>query len=86
MEVDAPQDNFQKPLVYNRFLPYADQIDGEATQFLQNIKKNLSISLQRRELKRGCVYWVNQLQWWVEVLTIYIFQCSHLCVFLFLVQ
>jgi len=65
MEVDASRDKHQKPLVYNRFLPYADKIDKEATEFLQDIKKNLSIALQRRELKRGCVYWTNQLQWWV---------------------
>lgn len=53
----------QKPLIYNQYLPYSERIEEEADEFLESIKKNLSIALQKRELKRGCVYWTNQLQW-----------------------
>ena len=54
---------YQKPLIYNQYLPYSEHIEEEADEFLENIKKNLSIALQKHELKRGCVYWTNQLQW-----------------------
>jgi len=54
---------YQKPLVYNRYLPYSELIEKEANEFLEEIKKNLSIALQKRELKRGYVYWSNQLLW-----------------------
>lgn len=54
---------YQKSLIYNQYLPYAEHIEEEANEFLEKIKKNLSIALQKHELKRGCVYWTNQLQW-----------------------
>lgn len=64
MEEEEPAKvKYQKPLIYNQYLPYSECIEEEANELLENIKKNLSIALQKYELKRGCVYWTNQLQW-----------------------
>ena len=60
---ETAQAKYQKPLIYNQYLPYFEHIDEEAEEYLESIKKNLSIALQKHELKRGCVYWTNQLQW-----------------------
>lgn len=59
--LDAPRPHFQKPLVYNRYLPYSELVDDEARILLQDIKVNLSVALQKRELWPGALYWTNRL-------------------------
>lgn len=44
----------QKELIFNKFLPYADGIDGESESFLSEIKLNLSRAVLLRELV--CLY------------------------------
>ena len=51
----------QKPLFYNQFLPYYSALATEAEQLLRDIKKNLSLAVQRHELIPGAIFWTHRL-------------------------
>ncbi|XP_037134484.1 proteasome activator complex subunit 4B-like isoform X1 [Syngnathus acus] len=52
---------FQKELVYNGLLPYADRLEREASELLENIKTNLSRAVLLRELWPGVAFWCKKL-------------------------
>lgn len=51
----------QKELVYNKLLPYADELDAESQMLLTEIKENLGRAVMLREIRPGCVLWSNKL-------------------------
>jgi len=51
----------QKDLVYNKLLPYASELDAESRVWLAEIKGNLGRAVLLRELRPGCVFWLNRL-------------------------
>jgi len=51
----------QKELVYNKLLPYANELDVESRIWLAEIKGNLGRAIMLRELTPGCVFWSNRL-------------------------
>lgn len=51
----------QKELVYNKLLPYADELDAESRVWLAEIKGNLGRAIMLRELTPGCVFWTSRL-------------------------
>ncbi|XP_068688324.1 proteasome activator complex subunit 4-like isoform X1 [Montipora foliosa] len=51
----------QKEIVYNRFLPYKDQLDEESNKFLSEIKYNLGRAVIFKETSPGILYWSNRL-------------------------
>ena len=52
---------FQKTVIFNKYLPYADSLDREADELFANIKKNLSVAIQKRELWPGTLFWSTRL-------------------------
>lgn len=58
---DVDEGMFQKAIVFNKYLPYADGLDGEADELFANIKKNLSVAVQKRELWPGTLFWSTRL-------------------------
>lgn len=64
---------YQKPLLYNRFLPYVAEIDRESKHLLEDIKRNLSIAVQKSELWPGALYWTNRLNR-------YLYKWMYICV------
>lgn len=51
----------QKEIIYNKFLPYSEQIDDESLQLFTDIKTNLYKAVMLREMRPGCVLWVSRL-------------------------
>lgn len=51
----------QKDIIYNRLLPFSDQIHEEAVKELKLIKTNLIKSLLARELEPGFLLWSQRL-------------------------
>lgn len=51
----------QKEIIYNKLLPYYDEIDYESRKSFQQIKLNLSKSIILRELIPGCAVWTARL-------------------------
>lgn len=57
----APRPPPQKELVYNKLLPYGDQLEAEADRLLAQIKINLSRTVQLQELWPGGLFWTRKL-------------------------
>lgn len=51
----------QKENVYNKLLPYADQLDKESARLFSDIKTNLVKSVLAREMRPGCALWTSRL-------------------------
>lgn len=51
----------QKELIFNKLLPYSNDIDAESLVYLSDIKSNLSRSVLLRELRPGFVAWTGRL-------------------------
>ena len=51
----------QKELKYNSFLPYSDCLDDESNNQLAEIKANLGLSVQNRDIKTAATHWTGQL-------------------------
>lgn len=52
---------YQKSLPFNHLLPYSEHIDSEGDELFEDIKTNLSIAIQKRELWPGTLFWTNRL-------------------------
>lgn len=50
----------QRELVYNKFLPYASELEAESRVWLADIKGNLGHAVMLRELTPGC-FWSTRL-------------------------
>lgn len=61
----------QKELVYNSWLPYADQLDDESEKLLQQIRTNFAKAVMLKELKPGCAIWSARL---IKYDSLHIFQ------------
>lgn len=51
----------QKEILTNHILPYAAELDGESTRFLEQVKLNLGRAVMLREMKPACGVWSSRL-------------------------
>ena len=58
---------YQRELLYNHYLPYANALDRESNEWLQEIKENLSRAVLLRELRPGVVTWMSRLTAYVNL-------------------
>lgn len=62
MDFSDQHRSYQKQLLlYNRHLPYAELLEDESRSLFEDIKQNLSIAVQKKELWPGALYWTNRL-------------------------
>lgn len=52
---------YQKKLLFNDHLPYAQFVEEEGNSLFEEIKTNLSLSIQKSELWPGTIFWTNRL-------------------------
>lgn len=52
---------YQKKLLYNDHLPYAQFVEEEGNSLFEDIKTNLSLAIQKSELWPGTIFWTNRL-------------------------
>lgn len=52
---------FQKENVYNKLLPYGDDLEEESAKLFADIKSNLIKSVLAREMRPGCALWTSRL-------------------------
>ena len=60
-EMETKDHGFQKVNPYSQHLPYAEFLDAEADQMLNDILVNLSSAVLYREIRPGFVYWLVKL-------------------------
>lgn len=51
----------QKQVVYNKLLPYKENLDTEILEQIREIKENLCKAAILRDIRPGCVHWVAKL-------------------------
>lgn len=51
----------QKENVYNKLLPYGDELEEESETLFVEIKSNLIKSILAREMRPGCALWTSRL-------------------------
>ncbi|KYM97994.1 Proteasome activator complex subunit 4 [Cyphomyrmex costatus] len=66
-ETDLEEFRPQKELTYNKWLPYANELDAESRTWLAEIKGNLGRAVMLRELIPGCVFWSHKLTLYIEL-------------------
>eukprot|EP00731_Ephydatia_muelleri_P029038 Em0020g682a len=68
MDFSDQHRSYQKQLLlYNRHLPYAELLEDESRSLFEDIKQNLSIAVQKKELWPGALYWTNRLTSYIRV-------------------
>ncbi|XP_031825586.1 proteasome activator complex subunit 4A isoform X2 [Nomia melanderi] len=58
---------YQKELIYNKLLPYVDELESDSQALLAEIKGNLGRAIMLRELQPGCVLWVIRLHEYIKI-------------------
>ena len=58
---------YQKELIYNKLLPYVDDLEAESQALLAVIKANLGRAVMLREMQPGCVVWVSRLCLYIKI-------------------
>ena len=61
------KNNFQKPNIYNKFLPFYESIEQRSLESFQEICENLSRIIQLRELRPGFPLWSSKLQQFISL-------------------
>ncbi|XP_056636067.1 proteasome activator complex subunit 4-like [Diorhabda sublineata] len=74
MEIDSyscetlnKNSKYQKENVYNKLLPYAEELEGESAKLFEDIKSNLVKSLLAREMRPGCALWTSRLMKYIKI-------------------
>ncbi|KAL4238306.1 Proteasome activator complex subunit 4 [Mactra antiquata] len=57
----------QKEIIYNKLLPYHDDLDVESNNVLAEIRTNLGRAVQLRDIKVGAGHWVGQLTRYIRL-------------------
>ncbi|XP_049827617.1 proteasome activator complex subunit 4-like [Schistocerca gregaria] len=57
----------QKEIVFNKLLPFAKELEEDATRLLSDIKANIGKSVLLRELRPGCGIWTARLSKYIKV-------------------
>ncbi|CAG9857916.1 unnamed protein product [Phyllotreta striolata] len=57
----------QKENVYNKLLPYADELEVESAQLFEDIKTNLVKSILAKEMRPGCALWTSRLMKYIKI-------------------
>lgn len=64
--MDAQDESkYQKTIVFNKHLPYADHLEAEAAGKLADIKRNLCAAVQNRDVTPGYIFWIGRLSRYV---------------------
>ena len=56
------ESNLQKPNIYNQYSPFHQSIQHQANLLFEEIRENLSRTIQQEELQPGFSYWSIRLQ------------------------
>ncbi|XP_076659583.1 proteasome activator complex subunit 4A [Halictus rubicundus] len=59
--------HYQRELIYNKLLPYVDELESDSQALFAEIKGNLGRAIMLRELQPGCVVWVIRLFEYINI-------------------
>ena len=61
IELKIHDNDLQKPNIYNQYLPFSDVIKQQGFDLFDEIRENLSKTIQLSELNPGLSFWSNKL-------------------------
>ncbi|KAJ8044540.1 Proteasome activator complex subunit 4 [Holothuria leucospilota] len=71
MDASLEDPNYQaenkRKIVYNKYLPYAENLEEESRTIFRTIKENLYRSVALRELRPGVLQWTNRLYIYIQI-------------------
>ncbi|CAF4503506.1 unnamed protein product [Rotaria socialis] len=70
--------NLQKPCIYNKYLPFYDSIKRQGVNKFDEIRENLSRTIQLNELQPGFSFWSNALKEFITLYGFYFTKDNHL--------
>ncbi len=70
--------NFQKPDIYNKYSPFYEFIKQQAITLFDEIRENLSRTIQLSELEPGFSVWSNKLKEFVSIYGFHFTKIDHL--------
>ncbi|CAF4238177.1 unnamed protein product [Rotaria sp. Silwood2] len=70
--------NLQKPNIYNKYLPFYKSIKRHASDLFEEIRENLSRTIQLGELRPGFAVWSNELKRFISLYGFYFTKDDHL--------
>jgi hypothetical protein len=71
-------DNLQKPNIYNKSLPFYETIKQQGLEFFDEIRENLSRTIQLGELEPGFSFWSNKLERFISFYGFHFTKIDHL--------
>lgn len=80
---DNPMDvtfetNLQRPNIYNIYLPFYESVKLQGVHAFDEIRENLSRSIQLNELQPGFSFWSTKLQNFIYLYGYYFTKTDHL--------
>ncbi len=71
-------DNLQKPNIYNKYSPFHESIKQQSFALFDEIRENLSRTIQLGELEPGFSIWSNKLQRFISLYGFNFTKTDHL--------
>jgi hypothetical protein len=78
IEVKLDDDKLQKPNIYNQYLPCYKSIKRQAFELFDEIRENLSRTIQLAELNPSLSYWSTKLDGFISNYGLHFTKIDHL--------
>ncbi|UJR17105.1 hypothetical protein I4U23_004001 [Adineta vaga] len=76
-DANTEDDNLQKPNIYLRHLPSPQSIPKQAHDFFEEIRENLSRTIQAGEFQPGFIVWTRKLKEFISLYGFYFTKIDH---------
>jgi hypothetical protein len=77
-QLDTNKVQLQKPHTYNKYLPFHDLLERQGLELFNEIRENLSRTIQSAELDPGFSFWSIRLQRFISLHGFYFTKIDHL--------
>ncbi|CAF1069783.1 unnamed protein product [Rotaria sp. Silwood1] len=78
IELDINNGNLQKPNIYNKYLPFYELIKQQGYKLFNEIKENLSRTIQLAEFEPGFSFWSAKLERFIYLYGYYFTKSDHI--------
>jgi len=77
-ELEKYDDQLQKPNVYNKYIPFYELIKQQGFELLNEIRENLSRTIQLADFEPGFSFWSNKLERFISLYGFHFTKNIHL--------
>jgi proteasome activator subunit 4 len=77
-KLEIQDSKLQKPNIYNQYLPFSECIEQQGFELFNEIRENLSRTIQLAELQPGLSFWSKKLEKLISLYGFYFTKNDHL--------